>query len=216
MSCCSKSPKHSLCYFNLDDYKLPSLRSKISKEENRLRHWIMEDIFDGESVPETEQIRDLASRNILTIEDGKVASIYPVSVKESDKCVVFSTDKKNQLHFAMCAIDAIGFAFTFHRDVHIETVLHDTQEPLELFVPADGHAPIEATLSSCPEYKIRVLYPDLRKCDSWSDHCCSHMHFFSSDEAVKAYIKAENLEDADIISLNLEQALTVAEWIFEE
>lgn len=206
MGCCScKHKAEGLRSFQLQDYWIESISSKITDAENQLRHQILQQILAGQTVAETPAIQKLADQNILFCEEQRVKAIYPVSAVETDKQVQL----KGLEGYAMCALDAIGFAYTFGTTVEVHTRLWDTQEELVLRV-----SPGKLEIVRGPSFY--VLYPDLRNCNHWSSHCCLHMHYFSSVEAMKAYIDEQDIGDADIIALDPEQALTMSSWIFGE
>lgn len=205
MKCCQKKGNSSIDMFQLEDYYIDSIVSGLNEEERFLRKEMIRMMINGESVPVTETIKNLENRNIISTQDGYVASIYPISAKRTDKKVRLG-DKSI---YAMCALDAIGCAFCFGQEIEIEACFQDTQQPLHLtvspnFIRAHGDIP------------FYVLYPDLRQCTDWSSHCCSHMHFFTSVDAMATYIKEQKLTDANIIALDIDQAFRVARWIFHE
>jgi hypothetical protein len=66
-----------------------------------------------------------ATDNLLTFQDGKLVGAYPVSpVKTKYKVTIEDIGSG----YAMCAIDALGIAYTFMKKTTIETTIQDTSE----------------------------------------------------------------------------------------
>lgn len=61
----------------------------------------------------------IAEDGMVADEKGKVDFIYPVSALKTNHQVTLSDGRKFS---AMCAIDAIGAAFTFHQDTEVHSV----------------------------------------------------------------------------------------------
>ncbi|MHA2090519.1 MAG: organomercurial lyase [Candidatus Kariarchaeaceae archaeon] len=78
----------------------------------------------------------LATGSLLTFNKRKLIAAYPVSPHKSSYEVTIEDVGKG---YAMCAIDALGIAYTFMKKTKIESMLVDTSEPftfeIDPFVP---------------------------------------------------------------------------------
>jgi hypothetical protein len=104
-------------------------------------------------------IEALSEKNAAILGDnGDVDFVYPVSALPTRHEVTLADGRG---FTAMCAIDAIGAAFTFEQDVQVHSKCHTCDGPVEVEV-RDGeigrHKPEEP----------RVLHVDLSKFDVWA------------------------------------------------
>ena len=72
-----------------------------------------------------------ASSNLLAFEDGKLVGAYPVSPRKTNYKVIIDDIGTG---YAMCAIDALGIAYTFMKKTTIETTIRDTNESFKFVV----------------------------------------------------------------------------------
>lgn len=124
-----------------------NVHKKFNDRENEVRLFIIEFTVDNgrafhveedknrmlESLSMTEkeywEIIDVlkARDGMVTDGDGKVNFIYPVSALETNHHVTLADGREFN---AMCAIDAIGAAFTFHQDTEVHSVSAVSGEPI--------------------------------------------------------------------------------------
>jgi hypothetical protein len=152
------------------------LSHRLDHEENKLRLELMNLMIDhGQPLQETDLCRfpELASfdlersypalidKQMLVSDAGKILFVYPVSALPTRHRVRLADGRG--LH-AMCAIDAMGAAYTFRQDVSIRSSCSECAEPIELAIrdgdlaalqPADGH----------------ILHVDLNRVSDWSENC---------------------------------------------
>jgi hypothetical protein len=65
---------------------------------------------------------------------------------------------------AMCAIDAMGAAFTFHQDITVESWCTKCSEPVTLAIR-------NGRLAEFTPLDLHVLHVDLNRTDNWSGSC---------------------------------------------
>lgn len=76
----------------------------------------------------TEIIETLKARDgMVTDEENNVNFIYPVSALMTNHHVTLADGRS---FTAMCAIDAIGCAYTFHQDIEVHSVSAVSGEPV--------------------------------------------------------------------------------------
>jgi hypothetical protein len=110
--------------------------------------------FDAKSM-----IAALVEKKAAALSDnGDVDFIYPVSALSTCHKVELADGRG---FTAMCAIDAIGAAFAFEQDVHVNSKCHTCHAPIELDV-RDGEI-----VRDRPG-EIHVLHVDLSKYDVWA------------------------------------------------
>lgn len=198
---------------NMGILDVPSVCSKITTEENKFRH-LMADAILQEHAPyapknaeEKALIESLQGRNVLAADEQGVYSLYPVSAISTSKKVVLDDGREG---FAMCAVDAIGFYYTFGQGVRIRAKCEHTGEEIVLRMDDQGLAVEKGGDRIC------VLYRDLRNCETWSCCCCNIMHFFRDKEALDAWCDAHLQDTTDVYQLTLAQARQLAENLFAE
>lgn len=156
-----------------DELRIDSIASRLAESENDFRRKLMDvTISRGGAVninsePPVElsefdsklMISALSAKNAAVLSDkGDVQFIYPVSALPTCHKVTLADGRNFD---AMCAIDAIGSAFTFQQDVQVQSKCHTCNVRVDVEV-RDGeicrHSPEE----------IHVLHVDLSKFDTWA------------------------------------------------
>lgn len=103
----------------------------------------------------------LVAKRLLVTDAGEILFVYPVSARPTRHRVNLADGRG---FHAMCAIDAMGAAYTFRQDVSIRSSCSECAEPIELTIrdgdlaalqPADGH----------------ILHVDLNRFSDWSEDC---------------------------------------------
>lgn len=98
---------------------------------------------------------------MVAAESGEVNFIYPVSALETGHQVTLADGRRFS---AMCAIDAIGAAFTFHQDTEIDSSCAVCGEPVRVVVK-DGEVAEYA-----PEELHALTFP-LGELENWAGDC---------------------------------------------
>lgn len=150
-----------------------------TKEENIIRKAIMEFIIDNgrafhikddidllnvelDDYNISDSIKNLTSNNGFVLnENNEVIFIYPVSAVPTNHLVTLKDGRKFN---AMCAIDAMGTAFTFHQDISLKSKCSNTDADIEIEIK-DGK------LESYSPEDIHVLHVDLNKYSNWGTTC---------------------------------------------
>lgn len=185
---------------------------KLNAEEEALRADLLDQVLaageplDVRNHPQKAQIEELAKRNILALEEGHLTAIYPVSARPTNKCVYLADGRKG---YAMCALDALGFHYTFGQDIRIESVCEACGEALTIELKQGR------IVDENQARQIYVLHTDLNKHKQWSCCCCCVMHFFSCRSALKQWVSDQALEDTHF-PLDLEEANKVAWLLFSK
>lgn len=156
---------------------IDSIISRLTGEERLLRLYLLDQIIANgravsiSSLKQAEELQFLNSEDlissmmdkhvIVTDQAGNVNFAYPVSALPTNHKVALKDGRK---FHAMCAIDAIGAAFTFKQDVHVESVCAECGQKITVCIqnekivnlyPADTH----------------VLHVDLNQTDNWAGSC---------------------------------------------
>lgn len=100
-------------------------------------------------------------RAIVLDGDHRVNFIYPVSALPTHHRVYL---KDGRSFSAMCAIDAMGAAFTFKQDARIESKCSECGQ--KIFMAIKG----ESIASLYPE-TTHALHVDLNRSDNWAGSC---------------------------------------------
>lgn len=199
-------------HYSIKDYLIRPIVTKINEEENTLRENIMAKIvathkpYPVKEDENEEMIRCLEEKNILSIKDEEIVSIYPVSVEKTNKKVFF---EDGSYAYAMCAIDAIGFHYAFRKPVIIEAECQHCGERIKIEV-RDG----KITVLEGPG-DIHVLHTDLENNKDWSCSCCCIMHFFSCEDSLEKWLE-QSCIDSKIYAVDLETANKIAWLLFSK
>lgn len=158
-----------------------NIHEKFNESQNALRLYIMECIIDwgrpfhlerdGQSAMDKlgvsrEEYEDMTAclieRDGMVIDEEKnVNFIYPVSALETGHRVVLEDGRE---FCAMCAIDAIGAAFTLHQNTEVYSSCAVCEEPVFVKV-RDGEVE-----SYSPETLHALTFP-LGEIENWAGSC---------------------------------------------
>ena len=155
---------------------IDSVASKLTLEENLFRLRLMDYTINtgspfnvnnaappelqDDNVKETAQ--RLLDKNAIVMDgNGNINFIYPVSALPTHHQVYLQDGR--QLN-AMCAVDAMGTAFTFGQDVKIESKCSRCGELV--YVQIRNGQIVEHS----PE-DVHVLHVDLSRTDNWAGSC---------------------------------------------
>lgn len=103
----------------------------------------------------------MRDKNALAIEeDGSVSSIYPVSAKPSRHLVSLADGRTV---YCMCAIDALGCAYTFDQDIVINSSCSNSGVAIRIEIKD------KKIVSAFPcKDAMRILHSDLKASNSWA------------------------------------------------
>lgn len=158
-----------------------NVHKKFNDRQNEVRLFIIEytvnngrafhleedkkDVLEALSMTEQEY-REIVE--VLKSKDGMVADkvgrinfIYPVSALKTNHHVTLADGRS---FYAMCAIDAIGAAFTFHQDVEVNSVSAVSGEPIYVKI-ADGK------VEDYSPKEIHALTFPLGQLSDWAGSC---------------------------------------------
>lgn len=151
---------------------------QYSNIENKIRKEIMNFIIDNkrafnieDDIEALKEIQDLDLLNhinnlikengIVVDENKNVIFAYPVSAVATNHHVKLNDGRE---FYAMCAIDAMGCAFTFHQDVLVKSKCSNTSEDVY----------VKITNGEISEYypkTLHALHVDLNKHTDWGTTC---------------------------------------------
>ncbi|EIA5733789.1 TPA: alkylmercury lyase [Staphylococcus pseudintermedius] len=178
----------------------------LTEAENDSRLEMIHYICDNPETPlkVKPEYQTLINKNVVVAENGELISIYPISLKATNKKVY--TNQNTSPVFAMCAIDAIGVHYTIHSNITIESEDELMHTPIHLEMK-DGH------IINRNEHDIFVLYKDVLKKENCNVDCCPYIHFFTSEQNALEYLKQVQYTGPYQI-LNLDEANETAKALF--
>lgn len=206
--------RDQITFRNYDRERLiiDSIASKLTAEENALRNQIINAIVNTHQpycpdAGERDMVESLQKKNALAVNaEGKIESIYPISAKETVHRVTLADGRTT---YVMCAIDALGCAYTFRQDIVIDSVCSNSGVPIHIEVK-DG------VIAHASSDEIRILHADLKASDNWASCCCCQMLYFNSQKDYDIYANAHELCPACSFCLDLEEGLNVGRMLFSD
>ncbi len=167
-------------YYSNEQLEIVSIDSKLLDKEKKIRRYLMNYVIDNKEpfkinnsfiiiedtrIPNEELnsiLNGLIEKNIIVAdEDGNINFIYPVSAIPTNHRVKLQDGRE---FTAMCAIDAIGAAFTFKQNVEIVSTCSNCGSDIKVIVK-DGK------LHSYEPSNLHILHVDLNKNANWSGSC---------------------------------------------
>lgn len=127
---------------------------------------------------------DVVSHELLSFDDNhQLIGSYPISPHPTPYKIRV---RGIGAGYSMCAVDALGVAYTFGRVTEIETIDHSTQEHITLHIdPANPQKDIPLYVSySSPD----VDNPALQQCPT--------IHFYSSKQDIPKTLTVKTFEEA--------------------
>lgn len=107
-------------------------------------------------------VRELIGKRVIVLDnEGNVNFIYPVSALPTNHKVHLQDGRSFS---AMCAIDALGAAFTFKQDTRVESRCSECGEAVHVAIERGRIAGLY------PE-TAHALHVDLNKVDNWAGSC---------------------------------------------
>lgn len=157
--------------------RINSISSRLTGEERMLRLYLLDQIIERgapvniNSLKQTAALRQLNTdvliksmvdkRVIVPDQEGNINFAYPVSALPTNHRV---TLKDGRRFCAMCAVDAMGTAFTLKQDVHIESICSNCNEKITVVIENEKIAGLNPA-------SVHVLHVDLKNVDNWAGSC---------------------------------------------
>ena len=158
-----------------------NIHKKFTERQNELRLYIIQFIVDHERPYHLDQDMPLALKALgmgrkeyeeaigcLLKKDGMVVDeernvnfIYPVSALQTGHQV---TLEDGRMFTAMCAIDAIGAAFTFHQDTEIHSACASCGEPVYVRI-------VDGKVAEYSPANLHALTFPLGELSNWAGSC---------------------------------------------
>lgn len=164
-------------YYSEEALSIASISSKLTANERLVRNYIMESIINCAApvnIADLEQVFNSRLDSVLAIVDslvdkravvrdelGNIVFAYPVSALPTAHQVNLQDGR--QL-YAMCAVDALGVAFTFKQDIKINSVCRHCNAPVALQI-------INGKIVDLHPATAHVMHVDLKKMDNWAGSC---------------------------------------------
>jgi len=165
-------------HYSAEQLEIQSIASKLTPMENRFRLWLMNYTIDhGEpycinapwpkevltlGIDPMSTVKGLQEKNVLVLDDKeKVNFIYPVSALSTHHRVFLEDGRE---FCAMCAVDAMGTAFTFGQNVTIKSQCSQCCEEITVQI-RDGR------IVRLDPDTVHVLHVDLNKSNNWAGSC---------------------------------------------
>ncbi|SHH96536.1 Alkylmercury lyase [Clostridium collagenovorans DSM 3089] len=150
-----------------------------TKEDNILRKAIMNFVIDNkkpfhiekdlsllevdlniESI--NESLENLKQNNGFVLnENNEAIFVYPVSALPTNHLVTLEDGRKFN---AMCAIDAMGTAFTFNQNIEVKSKCSNTNTEISVEI-------VDGEIKNYSPSDLHVLHVDLNKYTDWGKNC---------------------------------------------
>lgn len=155
---------------------IDSIASRLTTTENAMRRSLMDAIIDaakpvnaqelaleGTLSPDASSLlgRLIAKRAVVVDGSGSIQLIYPVSALPTPHRVQLQDGRSFS---AMCAVDALGAAFTFEQDTTVTSRCSECAEPVLVRVRSGRITELH------PE-TAHVLHVDLNRVKNWAANC---------------------------------------------
>lgn len=172
--------KSNYRYYSNEQLEIVSIDSKLSKKEKAIRRYLMNYVIDNgqafnlnnlsKIAEDLEMTRELANdtldslikkNGIVADDDGNINFIYPVSALPTNHRVRLEDGRE---FTAMCAIDAMGSAFTFKQDVDVISNCSNCGSVIKVSIK-------NGQLYSYEPSGLHILHVNLNKNANWSGSC---------------------------------------------
>ncbi len=156
--------------------RIESIASRLNEREIMVRDRLMTALItkgrpvglselaaEGLSFPDLSIITKKLEkkRAIVRDEDENICFAYPVSALPTVHRVTLADGR---VFHAMCAVDAMGAAFTFRQDVWIASSCSECRQSVAVEIRDRG-------LASFFPSELHVLHVDLNRNDNWAGNC---------------------------------------------
>ncbi len=172
--------KSNYRYYSNDQLEIVSIDSKLSKKEKVIRRYLMNYVIDNgqafnlnnlsKIAEDLEMTRELAKdtldslikkNGVVADDNGNINFIYPVSALPTNHRVKLDDGRE---FTAMCAIDAMGAAFTFKQNVDVISNCSNCGSDIKVSIR-------NGQLYSYEPSDLHILHVDLNKNVNWSGNC---------------------------------------------
>lgn len=156
---------------------IKSISSRLTGEERLLRLHLLDRIIEkGGPVSISSLIRSavplqiktdslihsmVGKRVIVAEEAGNINFAYPVSALATNHRVTLNDGRG---FYAMCAVDAMGAAFTFKQDVRVDSVCSQCSQKISVVI-------IDEKIVNLHPESTHVMHVDLNNADNWAGSC---------------------------------------------
>ncbi|MBU4298167.1 MAG: alkylmercury lyase family protein [Proteobacteria bacterium] len=103
----------------------------------------------------------IKKRTIVVNPEGFITFSYPVSALPTNHRVTLADGRS---FYAMCAVDALGTAFTFNQNIMVDSQCSQCRQPVHLEIAAQELVDLQPAAT-------QVLHVDLNRYDNWSGNC---------------------------------------------
>lgn len=194
-----------------------------TKEDNILRKAIMNFVIDNKRPFHIEKdlgllevdlniesinksLENLKENNGFVLNDNNEAIfVYPVSALPTNHLVTLEDGRKFN---AMCAIDAMGTAFTFNQNIEVKSKCSNTNREISVEI-------VDGEIKNYSPSDLHVLHVDLNKYTDWGKNCWNIMNFFCTEKDFDVWVDKMKLSDIDIFKLHVTDAVYVSKELFE-
>ena len=142
----------------------------------------------------------------LDQERREIRCAYPFSSSPTKHVVTFPDWPEAKPVYAMCAVDALGISFMFHRDVAIKSSCPHCGRPIIIEVRGGR------IVSYAPAETVVWVASDRSECAATS--VCPTLNFFCSRDHAEAWRNRDSRKPG--VALSRGEALFVARGLFEE
>lgn len=156
---------------------IKSISSRLTGEERLLRLHLLDRIIEKggpvsisslilSAVPlqiETDSlIHSMVDKRVIVADEaGNISFAYPVSALATNHRV---TLKDRRGFYAMCAVDAMGAAFTFKQDIGVDSICADCGQKISVVI-------IDEKIVNLHPESTHVMHVDLNNADNWAGSC---------------------------------------------
>ena len=167
-------------YYSNEQLEIDSIDSRLLKEEKAIRRYLMnyvinnnqafhmndlhkiaEDVKIVDKKNITRVLENLLEKNAAVVDEDNINFIYPVSAISTNHKVKLADGRGFS---AMCAIDAMGTAFTFKQDVEIDSSCSHCGESIKVSIR-------DSRLNTYEPNDLHILHVNLNKNANWSGSC---------------------------------------------
>ncbi|MBU0965662.1 MAG: alkylmercury lyase family protein [Proteobacteria bacterium] len=156
---------------------IQSIASRLTAVEQLVRDSVMEQIIAKGGPVTAFDLKQVATLHSLDVEEQLAALIkkrtivvstagfitfsYPVSALPTHHRVTLADGRS---FHAMCAVDALGTAFTFNQNIMVDSQCSRCRQPVHLAI-------CDQQIMVLQPAETRVLHVDLSLYDNWSGNC---------------------------------------------
>jgi hypothetical protein len=156
---------------------IQSIASRLTTAEQLVRDSVMAQIIDrgrpvtAFNLKQVEVLRSLdvekqlanliKKRTIVMNPEGFITFSYPVSALPTNHRVTLTDGRA---FYAMCAVDAMGAAFTFNQNIKVDSQCSHCRQQVHLEIADQEIVDLQPA-------QTHVLHVDLNRYDNWSGNC---------------------------------------------